>query len=130
MSGRFGSGGPYEEQFGYSRVVASGPHAWVAGCTSVVDGEFVHDGDAAAQARAAFAVALQALDRAGFSRTDVVRTRMFVVDIAANGTAVAMVHGEVFADVRPASSLLGAAGLVDPRMLVEVEVEAFRGEWA
>ena len=130
MSGRFGSGGPYEERFGYSRVVASGPLAWVSGCTSVVDGEFVHDGDAAAQARAAFAVALQALDRSGFSREDVVRTRMFVVDIAANGEAVALVHGEVFGDVRPASSLLGVAGLIDPRMLVEIEVEAFRGEWA
>jgi enamine deaminase RidA (YjgF/YER057c/UK114 family) len=130
MSGRFGSGGPYEEKFGYSRVVASGPHAWVAGCTSIVGGELVHEGDAAAQARAAFAVALQALDRAGFGRADVVRTRMFVVDIAANGDAVAGVHGEVFADVRPAASLLGIAGLVDPRMLVEVEVEAFRGEWA
>jgi enamine deaminase RidA (YjgF/YER057c/UK114 family) len=59
-----------------------------------------------------------------------VRTRMFVVDIAANGDGVARVHGEVFADVRPASSLIGIAGLVDPRMLVEVEVDAFRGEWA
>ena len=130
MTSRFGSGGPYEEQFGYSRVVVSKGHAWVAGCTSVVDGEFVHEGDAAAQARAAFAVALQALDRAGFDRADVVRTRMFVVDVAVNGDPVARVHGEVFADVRPASSLIGAAGLVDPRMLVEVEVEAFRGEWA
>ncbi len=130
MTARFGSGGPYEEQFGYSRVVTTGPHAWVAGCTSVVDGEFVHEGDAAAQARAAFAVALQALDRAGFGREDVVRTRMFVVGIAANGDAVALVHGEVFADIRPASSLIGVAGLIDPRMLVEVEVEAFRGEWA
>jgi len=130
MTGRFGSGGPYEEQYGYSRVVAAGPHAWVAGCTSYVDGEFVHEGDPAAQARAAFAVALQGLDRAGFGRADVVRTRMFVVDIAAHGDSVALVHGEVFADVRPASSLIGVAGLVDPRMLVEVEVEAFRGEWA
>ena len=130
MSARFGSGGPYEERFGYSRVVASGPHAWVAGCTSVVDGEFVHDGDAAAQARTAFAVALQALDRAGFDRADIVRTRVFVVDVVANGDLVAQVHGEVFADVRPALSLIGIAGLVDPRMLVEVEVEAFRGEWA
>ena len=130
MTARFGSGGPYEEQFGYSRVVTTGPHAWVAGCTSVIDGELVHVGDAAAQARAAFAVALQALDRAGVGRDDVVRTRMFVVDIAGNGDAVALVHGEVFADVRPASSLIGVAGLIDPRMLVEVEVEAFRGEWA
>jgi enamine deaminase RidA (YjgF/YER057c/UK114 family) len=130
VTARFGSGGPYEDRFGYSRVVAAGPFAWVAGCTSVVDGELAHEGDAAAQARAAFAVALQALDRAGFGRADVVRTRMFVVDIAANGDAVAQVHGEVFSDVRPASSLLGIAGLVDPRMLVEVEVDAFRGEWA
>lgn len=130
MTARFGSGGPWEERFGYSRVVASGPHAWVAGCTSVIDGELVHEGDPAAQARAAFAVALQALDRAGFSRADVVRTRMFVVDVAAHGDAVAAVHGEVFSDVRPAASLLGIAGLVDPRMLVEIEVEAFRGEWA
>jgi enamine deaminase RidA (YjgF/YER057c/UK114 family) len=122
----YGSGGPWESRYGYARAVAAGSHLWVSGCTSVVDGEVAHDGDAAAQARAAFAVALRAVDQAGFSPADVVRTRMFVVDLPASGDAVATVHGELFGDVRPASTLLGVAALVDPRLLVEVEVECYR----
>ena len=126
MTTRLSSGGPWEERYGYSRVVVTGTHAWVAGCTSVVDGEMAHEGDAAAQARVAFGNATAALEQAGFSIDDVVRTRMYVVDIAANNDAVASVHGQVFADVRPATALIGVAGLLDPRMLVEVEVDACR----
>lgn len=123
---RYGSGGPWEGRYGYSRVVATDDHAWVAGCTSVVDGEVVHVGDAAAQARTAFGMAMEALTTAGFAIDNVVRTRMFVVDVPNNGDAVARVHGEVFAEVRPASTLVGVTALVDPRMLVEVEVDAHR----
>ena len=126
MTRRLGSGGPYEKRFGYSRAVAADGHLWVSGCTGIVDGELVGVGDAGLQARSALANALKAVDQAGFTRDDVVRTRMFVVDLATNGEAVAEVHGEVFADVMPASTLLGVSALVDPRMLCEIEVEAYR----
>jgi len=125
---RLGSGGPWEERYGYSRAVVVGDHVWVAGSTSVVDGQLVHEGDAGAQAQTAFGIALTAVEEAGFSRADVVRTRMFVVDLPANGEAVAEAHGEIFRDIRPASALIGVAALLDPRMLVEVEVEAYRAK--
>ena len=99
---------------------------WVSGCTAIVDGELVGDGDARLQAVTAFDNALEAVEQAGFDRTDVMRTRMFVVDLPANGESVAQVHGEVFADVLPASTLVGVAALVDSRLLGEVEVEAYR----
>jgi len=123
---RLGSGGPYEQRIGYSRSVASGGHLWVSGCTAVVDGQLVGDGDARLQAVTAFENALDAVETAGFDRADVVRTRMFVVDLPENGDVVAEVHGEVFADVLPAATLVGISALVDPRMLCEVEVEAYR----
>ena len=123
---RLGSGGPWEDRYGYSRAVAAGNHLWVAGSTSVVDGEVAHIGDAAAQTRTAFGVALAAAERAGFAPRDVVRTRMFVVDLDTNGDAVATVHGELFAEVRPASTMVGVARLIDARLVVEVELEAYR----
>ena len=126
MTKRFGSGGPYEQRIGYSRAVVAGGHVWVSGCTAIVDGELLGVGDAQVQARAAFANAVHAVEQAGFARADVVRTRMFVVDLARHGEAVADVHGEVFADVLPASTLLGVSALVDPRMICEIEVEAYR----
>ena len=125
MTQRFGSGGPYEKRFGYSRAVEAGGHLWVSGCTSVTDGELLGEGDAAAQARAALANALAAVERAGFTVADVVRTRVFVVDMR-DGESVMAVHGEAFADGPPASTLVAVTALVDPRMLVEVEVEAYR----
>jgi enamine deaminase RidA (YjgF/YER057c/UK114 family) len=128
MTQRFSSGGPYERRFGYSRAVAADGHLWVSGCTSVVDGDVAGDGDARRQARVALDNALTAVTQAGFSAADVVRTRMYVVDLPSNGETVAEVHGEVFADVLPASALIGVAALVDPRMLVEIELEAYRAE--
>jgi enamine deaminase RidA (YjgF/YER057c/UK114 family) len=121
------SGGPYEARFGYSRAVVEGDTCWVAGTTDAgPDGVSQHPGDAAAQARASWAVIERALDEAGFALSDVVRTRMYVVS-AEDAIAVAGVHGEVFGDVRPASTLLVVAALIEPTMLVEVEAEARRG---
>jgi enamine deaminase RidA (YjgF/YER057c/UK114 family) len=121
------SGSPYEARYGYSRAVAVGDACWVAGTTDAgPDGQSLHPGDAAAQARAAYAVALAALGEAGFSAADVVRTRMFIVR-AEDATAVAAVNGELFGEIRPASTLVRVAGLIDPSMLVEVELEARRG---
>jgi enamine deaminase RidA (YjgF/YER057c/UK114 family) len=121
------SGGPYEVRFGYSRAVAVGDSCWVAGTTDAgADGLSLHPGDAAAQARAAFAIALGALEEAGFAAADVVRTRMYIVR-PDDATAVAGVNGEIFSAIRPASTLVRVAGLIDPSMLVEVELEARRG---
>ena len=120
------SGGPYEARFGYSRAVAVGDSCWVAGTTDAgADGTSLHPGDAAAQARAAFAIALGALEDAGFAAEDVVRTRMYIVR-PDDATAVAGVNGEIFGAIRPASTLVRVAGLIDPSMLVEVELEAHR----
>lgn len=122
---RLGSGGPWEDRYGYSRVVVAGSHAWVAGSTATVDGTVVHVGDAHAQTLTAFGVALDALAAAGFGVGDVVRTRMFVVD-SADLDAAGRAHGELFGGVRPAATAVVVAGLVDPRLLVEVEVDAYR----
>ena len=120
------SGGPYEARFGYSRAVVDGDTCWVAGTTDAgPDGTSQHPGDAAAQARASWAIIERALGEAGFALSDVVRTRMYVVSAAA-AIAVAGVHGEVFGEVRPASTLLVVAALIEPTMLVEVEAEAVR----
>jgi enamine deaminase RidA (YjgF/YER057c/UK114 family) len=124
---RFGSGGPWEDAFGYARAVLAGDFLLVSGCTSTVDGQVRHPGDAAGQARVALRTALDAVERAGGSRTDVVRTRMYVTDIARDGSAVGMVHGEFFADVRPAATMVEVAGLLDPLMVVEIEVDAYLG---
>ena len=124
---RHGSGGPWEDLVGYSRVVVAGGHAWTAGCTATIDGDVVHEGDPAGQARTAFGVALEALQRAGFELADVVRTRMYVKHLA-DADAVGRVHAELLGAVRPAATMVAVAGFVDPRMLVEVEVEAFRAE--
>ena len=117
------SGGPFERPFGYSRAVVVGDRCWVAGTTD--PGED-HPGDPAGQARAALAIIERALVEAGFALTDVVRTRMFVTDLA-HAVSVATVHGEVFGEIRPASTLLVVSSLIEPRMLVEIEAEAQRG---
>jgi enamine deaminase RidA (YjgF/YER057c/UK114 family) len=120
------SGGPYEARYGYSRAVAVGDSCWVAGTTDAgPDGVSRHPGDAAAQARAAWAIALAALAEAGFAIEDVVRTRVYIVR-SEDATAVAEVNGELFGTVRPAATLVRIAGLIDPSMLVEVELEARR----
>jgi enamine deaminase RidA (YjgF/YER057c/UK114 family) len=127
---RYGSGGPYEAAIGYSRVVVAGGRAgrtaWTAGCTATIDGELAGLGDPHAQALAAFEVGLAALRRAGFSAADVVQTRMYVVDVGAHAAEVGRAHGSLFGDVRPAATMVGVAALIDPRMLVEVELVAWR----
>ncbi len=122
---RIGSGTPWEAVVGYSRVVVRGDAAWVSGTTSLVDGAVAHPGDAAAQTRQALAIVGEALERAGFTLADVVRTRMYVTDIA-RWEEVGRAHGEVFGDIRPATSMVQVAALIDPSMLVEVEADAVR----
>jgi enamine deaminase RidA (YjgF/YER057c/UK114 family) len=120
------SGGPWESSAGYSRAVAAGDSCFVAGTTDAgPDGESLHPGDAGAQARAAFAIVNVALEDAGFTLGDVVRTRMYLVN-ADDADAVAAVHGDVFRDVRPAATLVIVARLMRASLLVEVEAEARR----
>jgi enamine deaminase RidA (YjgF/YER057c/UK114 family) len=126
---RFGSGAPWEGVVGYSRVVVRGDTAWVSGTTSTVDGVVAYPGDAAAQTRQALVTITEALERAGFSVTDVVRTRMFVTDIS-RWQEIGRAHGEVFGDIRPATSMVQVAALIDPLMLVEIEADAVRGAGA
>jgi enamine deaminase RidA (YjgF/YER057c/UK114 family) len=129
---RFASGGIYEDEVGYSRVVVAsgygGHTGWTAGTTSMVNGAVVHPGDAHAQAVVAFQAALFALERAGFSRADTVQTRMYVVDVATHSASVGHAHAEIFGAIRPAATMVGVSGLVHPQMLVEVEVVAWRPE--
>ena len=126
MIERYGSGGPWEQQYGYSRVVRAGGLLLTAGCTATVDGVVTGIGDPRAQALTAFGIALDALAGAGATVEDVIRTRMYVTD-PAYSEAVAGAHGSLFAAVRPVATLVVVAGLLDPQHLVEVEVEAYVG---
>jgi enamine deaminase RidA (YjgF/YER057c/UK114 family) len=124
---RISSGGPWERVAGYSRAIVVGDSCWVAGTTDAgPDGSSQHPGDIAGQARAVLAIIERALGEGGFALADVVRTRMFVTDIDLAGPLLA-VHGEVFGEIRPASTLVAVAGLVHPSLLVEIEAEARRG---
>lgn len=121
------SGGPWEASAGYSRALAVGDACFVSGTTDAgPEGTSLHPGDAAAQARAAWAIVEGALGEAGFTLDDVVRTRMYLVD-PDDATAVAAVHGEIFRHVRPAATLVVVARLMTPSLLVEVEADALRG---
>ena len=122
---RFGSDAPWEAVVGYSRVVVHGEMAWVSGTTATVDGVVAHPGDAGAQTRQALATLAGALERAGFTLADVVRTRLYVTDIS-RWEEVGRAHGEVFGDIRPATSMVQVAALIDPAMLVEIEADAVR----
>ena len=123
---RITSGGPWESAYGYSRAIVSGDVCHVSGTTDAgPDGRSQHPGDPAGQARASWAIVKQALVEAGFGLDDVVRTRMYVVRIE-DAPAVAAVHGEIIAAIRPASTLVQVAGLIDSSLLVEVEAEARR----
>jgi enamine deaminase RidA (YjgF/YER057c/UK114 family) len=115
---------PWEKRFGYSRAVSVGDQIYVAGTTATDSGgEIVGEGDAAAQARQALRNIAVALERAGSRLEDVVRTRIYLTDIA-DAEAVGLVHGDVFASIRPASTMVEVRRLVDPRMLVEIEADA------
>ncbi len=124
---RIHSGAPWEAEAGYCRAVRRGRVIAVSGTTAVGDdGEIVGEGDAYAQARRCMEIIEAALGRAGAGLADVVRTRMYVTDIS-HWRSVARAHAEVFGDHPPATSLLAVSGLIDPRMLVEIEADAVVG---
>ncbi len=124
---RITSGGPWEAIGGYSRAIAVGDACFVSGTTDAgPTGASLHPGDVGAQARASLAIIERALTEAGFGLVDVVRTKLFIVD-PADADAVVAVHGEVFADIRPAATLVVVARLIDPSLLVEIEADARKG---
>ena len=121
------SGTPWESIVGYSRAVRIGNHIWVAGTTATDEnGNVVGVGDVAAQTSYVLQKIGRALVEAGATFADVVRTRMFVTDIS-QWEIVGRIHGEIFGSIRPASTMVEVAKLVDPQHLIEIEVDAFLG---
>lgn len=120
----FSTGTPWEPVVGYSRAVRVGALVWVAGTTATgPDGRIVAPGDAAAQTRQVLENIRGALERAGARLDHVVRSRMYVRDVR-DWEAIGRVHGEYFGSIRPAATMVEVSGLVDPDMLVEIEVDA------
>lgn len=123
---RFAGSAPWETTFGYSRVVLAGDWAITAGTTATGLEGVLHPGDAYRQALAAFTIALDALEAAGVAADQVVRTRMYVTDIASQAD-IGRAHQELFGEIRPAATMVEVARLADPSHLIEVEVEAYIG---
>jgi enamine deaminase RidA (YjgF/YER057c/UK114 family) len=121
------SGSDWEPVVGYSRAVRVGDRVVVAGTAPVAEGGGTHaPGDAYAQTKRCLEIIMKALEAAGATAADVVRTRMFVTDVT-RWQEYGRAHGEVFGDIRPATSMIGVAALIEPDMLVEIEAEAVVG---
>ncbi len=123
---RHRSGSPWEVPYGYCRAVRCGDWIEVAGTVAVdADGAVVAPGDAGEQARVALARIASALEQAGARMDQVVRTRVFVVDIVADAEAIGLAHGEAFGGAPPVTTMVQVAALIDPALLVEIEARAY-----
>jgi enamine deaminase RidA (YjgF/YER057c/UK114 family) len=118
---------PFAESAGYARVVRIGPHAWVAGTAPIMPGDADPPPDAYGQTHRCLEIAISALREVGASAADVVRTRI-VLTRAQDFPEIARAHGEVFRDVLPVNTSYVIAGLLDPRWLLEIELEAYVAE--
>jgi enamine deaminase RidA (YjgF/YER057c/UK114 family) len=123
---RVQSGSPWEESFGFARAVAAGDRVLVAGTTAFKGDVLYGDGDPYEQAKVAFTTALEAIGEYGLGIESVIRTRLHLAH-ARDVDAVGRAHKEMFDAVRPVTTLLVVQGFIDSRVLVSVEVEAFRG---
>jgi enamine deaminase RidA (YjgF/YER057c/UK114 family) len=123
---RFAGSAPWEAIYGYSRVVVAGDWAITAGTTATGPDGVLDPGDAYRQALTAFTIALEALRTAGVTPKQVVRTRMYVIDINSQ-EEVGRAHQELFGAIRPVATLVEVARLADPAHLVEVELDAYLG---
>ena len=124
---RVQSGAPWEESVGYSRALRVGNTIYVAGTTATENGEPVAPGDAYRQAQHVFATCLRAIGDLGGSAADVVRTRMYVTDIDAHADGVGRAHAEAVGAARPVATMVEVTRLIDPALVVEVELEAVVG---
>ena len=119
------SGGPWEESIGYSRAVVAGDYGHVSGSTATVDGVLQHEDDAYNQTITALEVISAALAQVQYGLADVVRTRVYLAN-PEHMESVSKAHGEVFGQIRPAATILAGLKFINPKMLVEIEVDAWK----